>query len=133
MQLSLSFVLNVLHYKHRSVQLNWFTIITLTHIHTSSDADSGVPVYSGPLRSAMCTVLTTRVEQRQRFRQREGLKERSAVADAVEHAIYRAQWTEGCSHTSTTEGANYYYVQSTPGRVSLQHNSMQWLGLIVTV
>lgn len=43
-------------------------------------------------------VLTTRVEQRQRFRQREGLKERSAVADTVEHGIYREQWTEGGSH-----------------------------------
>lgn len=45
-----------------------------------------------------CSVLTTRVEQRQRFRQREGRKERSAVGDTVEHGIYRAQCTEGCSH-----------------------------------
>lgn len=40
------------------------------------------------------------MEQRQRFRQREGLKERSAVVDTVEDGIYRAQWTEGFSHIS---------------------------------
>lgn len=40
-------------------------------------------------------VLTTKVEQGQRFRQREGLKERSAVVDTVKCSIYRAQWTEG--------------------------------------
>lgn len=37
------------------------------------------------------------MEQGQRFRQREGLKERSAVVDTVESSIYRAQWTEGFS------------------------------------
>lgn len=48
-------------------------------------------------------VLTTRVEQRQRFRQREGLKERSAVGGTVECSIYRTQWTHA-AHTSTTHG-----------------------------
>lgn len=48
------------------------------------------------------SVLTTRVEQGQRFRQRQGLKERSAVVDTVERCIYRAQWTEGFSRTSYT-------------------------------
>lgn len=55
--------------------------------------------------SAQCdgcrrSVLTSRVEQGQRFRQREGLKERSAVGDTVEGSIYRAQWTEGFSRIS---------------------------------
>lgn len=44
-------------------------------------------------RLAGGSVLTTRVEQGQRFRQREGLKERSAVVDTVERRIYGAQWT----------------------------------------
>lgn len=35
-------------------------------------------------------VLTTRVEQRQRFRQREGLEERPPVGGAVEGCIYGA-------------------------------------------
>lgn len=48
----------------------------------------------------MGSVLTSRMEQGQRFRQREGLKERSAVVGTVERCIYGAQWTEGFSRIS---------------------------------
>ena len=46
-------------------------------------------------------VLTTGVKQRQRLRQREGLEERSAVAEVVEHTVYRAQFTGRAAHTHT--------------------------------
>lgn len=41
-------------------------------------------------RATVGVVLTSRVEQRQRFRQREGLEERPAIGGAVEGCIYRA-------------------------------------------
>lgn len=63
------------------------------------------------------------MEQRQRFRQREGLKERSAVVDTVEHGIYEGggeQWTEGGSHISYS-----HHIQSTPDGELYHHFIVQ--------
>lgn len=84
----------------------WSTTEAYTQAPTLTGQQRAASVCWASARRDACRlpVLTTMVEQRQRqggFRQREGLKERSAVADTVERSIYGAQK----AHTLTTEAA----------------------------
>lgn len=76
----------------------WQLIIAMTMMrtftawtHTQAAAQAvACSLLRARLRATAAVVLTSRVEQRQRFRQREGLEERPAMGGAVEGCIYRA-------------------------------------------